>query len=327
MRTFYRLCGRVTLLTVLAAFGPAVLGPSPAQARDLVTSTSSYETASDSRSSVIRFDPLSRTFEAAAESAVQGPEGAAGAGATRGSVVARWSGGARATGRIASYVETLDAENYPGVPFENRQSGSDVDAEIVAQYVVTDSTPSIGPVPVTLDLSFTGRMVASGAAAEPTPWPSLVTAVGKGWARVGTTTVGQDDGRALLDAYNGVDDGGDWDGALDELEDLAGNPTGQFLLHAGGTYTFDAQPGDVILVYLANRLGTSVNDASSGHVIGDMASEEEFGARFSLSSTDAGVSFNLVPEPAGSAVVALAASASLLRRRRRRAQRSSANPS
>ena len=297
--------------------GLALLAPPAAQGRDFITSTSWYETANDSRESPIGFDPATRTFHADAESAAYGPQGPAGPGATRGSVRASWSGGARATGRIASYVETRDADNYPDVPFLQRQSGSSVEAEIVAQYVVADATPSDGPVPVTLDLSFTGRMVASGAAGDPAPWPSMVRAFGTGWARVGVRPVGRNEGRALLDAYSGVDDGGDWDGLLDEVEDEeTGAAGGTFLLHAGGTYAFDARPGETILVYLSSRLDSAVNDASGGHVVGDIASEDGFGGRFSLSSTDPGVSFILVPEPGACAAVVLVG-AGVLRRRRR----------
>jgi hypothetical protein len=283
-----------------------------------VTVTSGYETNVQSSQQSVGFDSATGTFRAEAAAEAFGPAGSAGLGATRGSAVAVWSGGTRATGRITSRVESRDGDNYADVPFNYRQVGTTIESEFLAQFVVADTTPGDGPVPVTFDLRFTGRMSASGDRGDPNPWPALVKAEGSGWVRAdrgGLTVVDPFQGDALLDAYNGVADGGDFDGALDEAAEMD-DPGGGFLLHSGRTYAGSVRPGDTIVVFLSSRLSTIVNDASNGHVLGDLANEPGFGASFELSSTDPNVSFITVPEPTALALLPL--STPLLRRRRTR---------
>jgi hypothetical protein len=235
---------RATTGTALLLLASWSLSIPTASARDSVTASSSYETATQSHEQPLQFDPSTGTFRAGAAADAFGPAGPAGPGATRGSTLAVWSGGPRATGRISSRVESRDADNYPDVPFNDRQVSSTIDSEFVAQYIVADSTPGDATVPVTFDLRFTGRFFASGDAADPNPWPAMIKVEGRGWARANRGSLPMADpfeGDALLDAYNGVDDGGDFDGLLDEAAG-SDDPRGGFLLHAGRTYAGSVTP-------------------------------------------------------------------------------------
>jgi hypothetical protein len=306
-----------TLQNLALVMTAALLAPSAALAEETVTTTARYQNQSDTSTATGEFNPKLMEFEAITGAEAFGPEDTFEPSSAFAVGFARR--GTSAVGSTGTSVDLFAEESYSNLPADQRAVSASAEARVRARFLVQDASPGGSTVPVNLNFLFAGFMDTFTERAGVTTGQINVRAEGRVSVWRNGQPVGRHEGNAAVDEAAGSSDGGDWDGLIEEMDPKF--PEDGYILVVRESLPFNAAVGDEIEVEMSNRLSAYHFDAggtySTGNFFGDEGSEDGYGSAFTLESSDPGVTFIVVPEPAATGFGLLIAPLLLGRRRRR----------